>query len=73
MCLLQNLAYDADNTSSVWTVNVIEYKKKRERERKKEKIDEIIYQMLLFKLIATQSMTITFRIETKTRYISSYQ
>jgi len=49
MCLLQNLPYDADNTSSVWTMNVIEKKRKKER-------NQIIYQMLLFERMATQSM-----------------
>ncbi len=34
MCLLQNLAYEADNTSSVWTMNVIEKKKEKKKERK---------------------------------------
>lgn len=47
MCLFQNLAYDADDTSSVWTaINVIE----KERESK-ERI-QIIYQRLLLKLMA---------------------
>jgi hypothetical protein len=31
MCLLQNLAYEVDNTSSVWTMNVIEKKRKKEK------------------------------------------
>jgi hypothetical protein len=45
MCLLQNQAYDVDNTSSVWMMNVIEIKR-----------NQVIYQILLSERIATQSM-----------------
>lgn len=49
MCLLQNLSYDADNTSSVWTVNVIEKKGKGKK-------SDHLSNAIVFERMATQSM-----------------